>query len=126
MEERIGRHARWVPVLRRTARVWSLASVGLVLAFIVGEGGPSGPNEWLGFLFFPFGICAGMVLAWWREGLGGIVTVASLVVFYLIHLATAGSLPNGWAWLAFAAPGFLFLLTWFLSRRPGSRAFAQT
>jgi len=114
---------KWIRVLRWTARAWSLVTVALVLAFILGEGdNPSGLNEWLGFLFFPFGICAGMALAWWREGLGGIITVASLGVFYLIHLATAGTFPEGWAWLTFAAPGFLFLLTWFLSRKASDAA----
>jgi len=107
-----------VLALRWTARIWSLASVGLVVAFIVGEGlSPSGPAEWLGFLFFPFGICAGMLLAWRREGLGGTITIASLAAFYVVRLATEGVFPEGWAWLAFAAPGYLFMLAWFLSRR---------
>jgi hypothetical protein len=89
-----------------------------VLAFIIGEGdNPSGPNEWLGFLFFPFGISVGMILAWWREGLGGSITVGSLLAFYVVRLMTAGTLPKGWAWLAFAAPGFLFLLSSYVSRR---------
>jgi hypothetical protein len=108
-----GRALRW------TARIWSAISVALVLAFIVGEGiNPSGSNEWFGFLFFPLGISVGMILAWWREGLGGSITVGSLLAFYVVHLMTAGTLPKGWAWLAFAAPGFLFLLSSYVSRRP--------
>jgi hypothetical protein len=95
MEDGTHGHEKSVLALRWTARVWSLASVAVVLAFIVGEGSnPSGPNEWLGFLFFPFGICAGMVLAWWREGPGGVVTVASLGVFYLFRFATTGVFPS--------------------------------
>ena len=112
-------------VIRWTARAWTVASIGLVLAFFVGEGfNPSQvkPREWVGLLFFPVGICAGMILAWWREGLGGSITVGSLLVFYMIHLATAGTLPKGWAWLAFAAPGFLFLLCWQRSRNAGTTA----
>ncbi|MBI3656708.1 MAG: hypothetical protein HY232_09850 [Acidobacteria bacterium] len=119
MEGRIDRHQRWVLALRWSARVWSVASVALVLAFIVGEGfNPSGPNEWLGALFFPVGISFGMILAWWKEGLGGIITVGSLLAFFVVHLTTAGTLPKGGAWLVFAAPGFLFLLSSLLSRRP--------
>jgi len=57
-----------------------------------------------------------MILAWWKEGVGGSVTVGSLLVFYAIHLATARTLPKGWAWLVLAAPGFLFLLCWYRSR----------
>ena len=109
---------RWVMALRWTARIWSVASIAMVLAFIVGEGiHPSGLNEWLGVLFFPIGISVGMILAWWKESLGGSITVASLVTFYVIHLATAGTFPKGWAWLAFAAPGFLFLLSSRISRK---------
>ncbi|MBI2928530.1 MAG: hypothetical protein HYY24_22910 [Verrucomicrobia bacterium] len=104
-------------VIRWTARAWTLASIGLTLAFIVGEGNnPSGPTEWIGFLFFPVGICAGMILAWWREGLGGSITVGSLGIFYMLHFATVGTLPKGWAWLVFAAPGLLFLFCWQRSR----------
>jgi len=104
-----------------------VASIGLILAFIVGEGFSASqikPREWVGLLFFPVGICAGMILAWWREGLGGGITVGSLLVFYVIHRATAGTFPKGWAWLAFAAPGLLFLLCWYRSRRR-SRVTAQ-
>jgi len=107
-------------VIRWTARAWAVASVGLVLAFLVGEGfHPSQikPREWLGLVFFPVGICVGMILAWWREGLGGGVTVGSLLIFYAIHFVTAGTFPKGWAFLVFAAPGFLFLLSWQRSHR---------
>jgi len=118
MEGRTHRHHKLVSALRWTARVWSAASVALVLAFIVGEGrNPSRPSEWLGFLFFPFGICVGMILAWWKERLGGSITVGSLLAFYMVYRATAGAFPKGWAWLAFAAPGFLFLLSSHGSRR---------
>jgi len=110
-------------VIRWTARVWAVGSIGLILAFIIGEGfNPSQvkATEWLGLLFFPAGVCAGMILAWWKEGLGGSITVGSLLIFYMIHLATAGTFPKGGAWLAFAAPGFLFLLCWYRSRKRNS------
>jgi hypothetical protein len=103
--------------IRWVARVWSIATVVLVVLFLFGE--PFNPrgSQWLGLLLFPLGVCAGMVVAWWREGLGGCITVASLAAFYGLHLVTAGRLPTGWAFLAFAAPGFLFLLSWLVWRR---------
>jgi hypothetical protein len=89
----------------------------MMLLIAVGEGPyPSTPAEWIGLLFYPLGISAGMILAWWREGFGGVITVGSLLVFYVIHFATSGAFPKGWAWLAFATPGFLFLLYWERSR----------
>lgn len=114
MEGRTTRPRRWVSARRWTARIWSIA---LVVAFIVGEGfNPFGLYEWLGVLFFPVGISVGMILAWWKEDLGGSITVGSLLTFYAVHLTTAGTFPKGWAWLAFAAPGFLFLLSSLWSR----------
>ena len=115
----VGKQLHVTRVVRRVARAWSIASVALVIAFLFGEGfhpEQLAPAQRLGFLFFPVGICLGMILAWWKEGLGGGITVVSLLVFYLIHLSTAGAFPKGWAWLAFAAPGFLFLLSWHRSR----------
>jgi hypothetical protein len=106
--------------VRWTARIWSIFSIGLVLAFLVGEGFDPAKikiTEWLGFLFFPVGISVGMILAWRREGVGGIITIGSLFAFYAVHLATAGTLPKGWAWFVFAAPGFLFLVCWYWSRK---------
>ncbi len=104
--------------VRWTARLWSIAAIVLLAGFVVGEGvNPSEPHEALGLVFFPLGICVGMVLAWWREALGGWITVGSLAAFYVLHVATSGALPRGFAWLAFAAPGFLFLVAWGLSRR---------
>jgi len=70
----------------------------------------------MGLLLYPGGICLGMMLAWRREGLGGGITVGSLVAFYMLHIATAGSLPKGWAWPILAVPGFLFLWCWKRSR----------
>jgi len=118
MESRAGRQLLSTRVVRWVARLWTIGSIGLILVFLVGERSyPQIPAEWLGFLFFPFGISVGMILAWWREGIGGTIAVGSLVLFYVIHLTTAGTLPRGWAWLLFVAPGFLFLLCWFRSRR---------
>jgi hypothetical protein len=118
MENQTERQRASTQIIRWTARIWSIASIGLVLGFLVGEGiNPTTAAERLGFLFFPVGICVGMILAWWKEGLGGSITAGSLLVFYAIHLATSGTLPHGLAWLAFAAPGFLFLLSWYRSRK---------
>ncbi len=104
-------------VIRWSARIWSVAAIVLVLGFIVGEGlYLSWPWEWLGFLFFPVGIVAGMIVAFRKEGLGGSITVASLLAFYLVHVLTTGKIPKGWGWLIFSAPGFLYMLCWYRSR----------
>jgi hypothetical protein len=111
--------------IRWTARIWSIASILLILGFIIGEGlNPANREEWIGFLLFPVGISAGMILAWRKERLGGSVTAVSLLVFYLFHRMTAGSFPRGWGWLVFALPGFLFLIA-SISHRSGKESFPQ-
>ena len=102
-------------IVRWTARFWSMATIGFVVAFIIGEGlNPSSLHEWIGLAFFPLGISVGMIVAWRYEGAGGIITVASLLAFYVVSLVSTGHLP-GWGFPVFAAPGFLFLLAWALS-----------
>ena len=105
-----------------SARALSIVSAGLLLLFVVGEGfDPSGITlrQWAGLLFFPFGVLAGMGVGWWREGVGGAITVGSLLAFYVWHLLAGGWLPRGFGFVAFALPGFLFLLYGLLSRRTG-------
>ena len=105
-------------VIRWTARLWSIASIGLILGFIFGEGIKlAKPLEWLSFFLFPVGISIGMILAWWKEGLGGSITVGSLLVFYAVYYASSRTFPPGWAWLVFSFPGLLFLVCCHQSRR---------
>jgi hypothetical protein len=74
-------------------------------------------RQWLAFVFFPLGIVVGFVVAWWKEGLGGGITIASLLIFYLIFVwLLEGSLARGAWFLVFAIPGFLFLAADAISR----------
>jgi hypothetical protein len=101
------------------ARVGSIASIALLVALFIGEGlHPSQVTrtEWFGLLFFPIGVMAGMIVAWWKEGLGASITVASLLAFYLIYGYLFRNHIGGWWFVTFAAPGFLFLLHWLLLR----------
>jgi hypothetical protein len=114
---------RGVTAIRWLARVWSMASIGFVLLMFVGSALAEGFNpaqfafrELVGLLFFPFGVCLGMILAWRREGLGGGMTVGSLLAFYAALRVMDGRFPRG-PWFALvAAPGLLFLVCWLLSR----------
>lgn len=96
------------------ARISSIISIGIILLFFIGEG--FNPvklvlREWVGFLFFPLGIAVGMIVAWRREKLGGIITISSLLLFYGVHFLFSGELPRGWAWFIFSSPGILFLMS---------------
>ena len=104
------------------ARIWSLAAVGFVLLFLVGEvlngqgGRPTGA-EWIGLAFWPGGVCLGLIIAWFRLGLGGVIATGSLVGFYIWYLLDRGTFPRGPYFLLVAAPGVLFLIASLLSNR---------
>ena len=102
-------------VIELLARVGSIASITLLMLLFMGEAlHPSeiSPNEWAGLLFFPIGVTIGMIVAWWKEGVGAAVTLLSLLAFYLVYGYLLRNHIGGWAFIAFASPGFLFLLHW--------------
>jgi hypothetical protein len=103
-----------------TARALSVVSTLMLLLFLFGEPFPVTKiraSEWLGLALFPGGIVLGFVVAWWREGLGGIITIGSLLIFYLVFvLLPSGSFSKGGWFFVFAIPGFLFLISWSLRR----------
>ena len=101
------------------ARVASVASITLLVMIFLGEAfHPSeiSPEELAGLMFFPIGVVAGMIIAWRKEAMGGFVTVGSLLGFYVVYGYLLRNHIGGWFFLAFAAPGFLFLFHWLLSR----------
>jgi hypothetical protein len=104
------------------ARVGSLVSIGLLMALFIGEGfhpAQIAPQEWTGLLFFPVGVVLGMIIAWWKEGAGATITLTSLAAFYVVYGYLLRNHIGGWFFIAFAAPGFLFLLHWLLLRKTG-------
>ena len=104
-------------VIELLARVGSVASITLlVLLFLEDAVRPSeiSPNEWAGLVFFPIGVVIGMVIAWWKEGVGSVLTVASLIGFYMVYGYLLSNHIGGWWFIVFASPGFLFLVHWFL------------
>jgi len=107
-------------LFRWAARLLSIASTALLLLFVFGEKFETSKvtgRQWLAFVFFPLGIVVGFVVAWWKEGLGGGISIASLLIFYLIFVSLLkGSLAQGVWFLVFAVPGFLFLAAYAISR----------
>lgn len=112
--------------LHWSARILSLVSTYVILLFFVGERFEItriGAREWVGLLLFPFGVIVGFALAWWKEGLGGAISIACVLGFYLVYgLVLNGRLNQGWAFFVLALPGFLFLLSWLRSHSGRPRA----
>ena len=113
-------------VLRWTARVWGIASSLLLLAFAFGgrEHVRFTAAEAIAFLFFPVGVIAGFAVAWRRELAGGLITIGSLTLFYLVLFARAGRCPSGPYFLLFTAPGFLHVASSLIAARRARSAAA--
>jgi hypothetical protein len=101
------------------ARVLSVLGVGIILVFMIGEGfNPAHmtPIERWMVLGFPVGVCVGMIAGFFNEGLGGGITVASLLFFYAVHYVQRGNFPSGGWFLIFSSGGLLFLVSWIYRR----------
>jgi hypothetical protein len=101
--------------LRWIARTCGLVSLALLAAFASSGGGMPTASEIVALGFFPIGVAIGLVVAWWREGLGGIITMASLALFY-VWMWTIGRLPHGPYFFLFASPGLMFIASWCFDR----------
>jgi hypothetical protein len=112
---------RWV------ARLTSLVSMGIVAMFLLAEPfKPSNvrPREWVGFVCFPIGVMLGLIIAWWKEGLGACFALTSLVAFYTVYGWLMGSNIHGPWFVIFASPAFFFLAAWLTSKRNLSEVHA--
>lgn len=72
---------------------------------------PVSLSDILLLMLFPGGVCLGIVLAWRREGKGGMISVASFLTFYVSMWLSHGQFPRGPYFALIALPGFLFLTT---------------
>ena len=104
--------------LRWLARGTSTVSIALLLLFLNSDGwNRVTAREWIGLVFFPFGVILGMLISWRRELEGSLLSLASLGGFYLVYgVALTGRLPGGWAFLVFTAPAFLLLASWLVEK----------
>lgn len=108
-------HDRVSPILviRWLARITSLASISMLLLFALGGEESlqfNNSREVLGFTFFPIGIVAGMIVGWKWELTGGLVSILSLIGFYIWQFMPAGEIPAGPWFMIFTSPAVLFLV----------------
>jgi len=106
-----------IVVIRWIARLWSAASVAFVPFMAEGEllspyaTAPVSLRDLVGLFFFPFGVCAGLILAWRCEGLRGTIAVASLLAFYAALRIMDGRFSSGPYLALIGALEILFLLS---------------
>ncbi|MCB0115190.1 MAG: hypothetical protein R2873_25370 [Caldilineaceae bacterium] len=115
---------RTLLILRWAARVGSLLSIGMLLAFVFGEGVDTAAltlSEWVGLLFFPVGVIVGMIMAWRWEGMGSLVVLVSFTAFYVAQWLLTGALPSGPWFAVFCLPALLFALVWLFDNDEGEK-----
>ena len=114
-------------VIELLARVGSITSIALLVMIFLGNGfrpAEISRNEWIGLTFFPLGVVIGMIVASWKEGVGSVLTVASLIGFYVVYGYLLQNHIGGWWFIVFASPGFLFFVHWFLNSAPRRHAMS--
>ena len=111
---------------RLTAKIWSLFSLGFILMFLIGNAlSPKGTMpttfEWFMLIcLFPGGVLTGIALAWKWEFIGSLLSISCLVTFYVIQTFVSGRIPGGPYFFLIAAPAFLFLISWIVSKEKKS------
>lgn len=106
-------------------RFLGLAFFAISAAFLLGEGGldllRQGARPSL-LLLLLAAAAAGYLVGWFREALGGALTVGALGLCYITGLASTGRLPPASAFALLSVPGFLFLAAWGGARWQGRGA----
>lgn len=118
------KHSTINSIIRWTARIIGTLMVIFTLLIGIGEllEEHSGPNPGLNtftiILFIGWGAgLAGLVLALWKEGLGGIISLIFFIIFNV--LAAINPTPDSrytFGLLLFMIPSILYLLYWWLEK----------
>jgi len=110
-----------IRVLRWTARAASLVSLAFLAMFATSGGAAPSGYDWLLLAFFPVGVALGMIVAWRREILGGVIAASSLAAFHALLLLDGSRPAAGWWFLVFASPAFVLLACGVTTRFAGPR-----
>ena len=98
-----------IRILRWTARAASLVSLAFLAMFATSGGAAPSGYDWLLLAFFPVGMALGMIVAWHREILGGVIAASSLAAFHALLLLDGSRPAAGWWFLVFASPAVALL-----------------
>ena len=110
--------------MRWMGRVWGLFIIVFLMLILIfwylGSAGGAGPP---GYVYIVgIAIITGMVMAWWREGLGALISLAGLIGFYVALWIFDRDVFHNWSWIfIISLPPIVFLLTSSILRRHISR-----
>jgi len=108
--------------LRWISRILGLLLVGLFAVFAIGQGfNPFqlGGSE-IALMSVLLVALSGMLVAWRRELLGGVMVIAGMVAFYSINFGVSGHWPGQWVFPLCFVPGILAILSWGSARARSS------
>ena len=106
--------------IRWAARLLGASLLLLVLAFLIGEGGPN-PAKFSPLQAFQSGslllALAGLAVLWKWELPGGLLVLGGVLGFYATNYLSVGGFPRGWVFPLYYVPGVLAVISWTLARR---------
>jgi hypothetical protein len=121
-----------ISIIRWTARIIGTLMVAFTLFIGIGQmldsynkQGVSASDTFDTFLIITFtfwGIgLAGLILALWKEGLGGIVSLISFIIFiFLVGINPNPDASFSNVLLIYLIPSILYLWYWWLTRKPSN------
>jgi hypothetical protein len=101
-----------VAALKWLGRILSVASIIMIASTYAYEDVETASmnfEEFSMLLCFPVGIISGMIIAWWWEGIGGGITIMSLIGFYIFSYIFFGVFPEGNEYIKYSSPGMFFI-----------------
>ena len=113
-------------LIRRVARIWSIIIIGLGILIFIMEIIESNTIELEPYPFYenliPFTLftaVVGLIISWRWEGLGGAITIISVLVNLGVYLLTGRTAVGAVIVILtpILIPGILFLVCWLRSRR---------
>jgi len=110
--------------IRWFARILGSLLVLFILASVIGEAIEPSPQATgkittreIPLIIGAISMVVGIIVAWFQEGIGGLLILGGFIFFYAVHLIFFQSLPGGPFFIIFLIIGLLFLFCWWQSRR---------
>jgi hypothetical protein len=126
METIIQKKPVWLKIIRWTARILALLIIIIILLMLIGEsiGSSSHKINLSGrdfLLLSLWGITLiGLGIGFWREGLGGLISLVS-TLSHIIILSSEG-VGNLKSFYVFLVPSILYLMYWYFNKTIKAKA----
>jgi hypothetical protein len=127
METTIQKRPVWLKIIRWTARIIAvLFAIILFFSFTVEDMNPLSinPQDYF-FLSLWVLIPIGYLIGLWKEGLGGLISVVSILTLIIILLTREGHYYSFYFYLTlsiFLIPSILYLIYWYFNKTIKAKA----